>query len=70
MTLAGVAIGLMGAAGMTRLLSGLLYEVRPTDPATLAIVSVMLVAVAFAACYLPARQAMKEGCQLSVISRQ
>jgi putative ABC transport system permease protein len=59
MTLAGVAIGLIGAAGLTRLLSGLLYEVRPTDPATLAVVSMTLGSVAFVACCLPARQAMK-----------
>jgi putative ABC transport system permease protein len=59
MTLAGVVIGLIGAAGLTRLLSGLLYEVNPTDPATLAIVSITLASVAFIACYLPARQALK-----------
>jgi ABC-type antimicrobial peptide transport system permease subunit len=59
MTLAGIALGLLGAVALTSLLSGLLYEVRPTDPATLAVVSMTLAAVAFVACYLPARRAMK-----------
>jgi putative ABC transport system permease protein len=59
MTLAGIALGLLGAAALMRLLSGLLYEVRPTDPATLAVVSITLAAVAFAASAVPAWQAMK-----------
>ena len=59
LTLAGLAIGLVGALGMTRLLSGMLYEVRPTDPMTFAGVSVLLAAIALLASYIPARRATK-----------
>ncbi|MGA8142318.1 MAG: ABC transporter permease [Candidatus Acidiferrales bacterium] len=57
--LAGVAIGLAGTLALTRVLTGLLFEVAPTDPAILAGVSVALAAVALLACYLPARRAMR-----------
>jgi putative ABC transport system permease protein len=59
LALIGVAIGLAGALGLTRFLSGLLYGVKPGDPLTLAAVSALLIAVAFLACYIPARQATK-----------
>ncbi len=61
MTLAlmGVAIGIGGAVGLTRFLSGLLYGVRPTDPLTFTVVSLLLTAVALLACYIPARRATK-----------
>jgi predicted permease len=59
LALIGVAIGLAGALGLTRFLSGLLYGVRPGDPATLVAVSALLIAIAFFACYFPARQAAK-----------
>jgi predicted permease len=55
----GVAIGLAGALGLTRFLSGLLYVVKPSDPLTLVAVSALLMAVALLASYLPARQAAK-----------
>jgi putative ABC transport system permease protein len=55
----GIAIGLLGAFGLTRLMSGLLFEVAPTDALTFASVSVVLLVVAFLACYLPARRATK-----------
>jgi ABC-type antimicrobial peptide transport system permease subunit len=55
----GVAIGLAGALGLTRFLSGLLYGVKPGDPPTLVAVSVLLVVVALLASYLPARQAAR-----------
>jgi predicted permease len=55
----GLAVGLAGAFAASKLLSKLLFEVKPTDPATYAAVAVLLAAVAVAACYLPARRAMK-----------
>jgi putative ABC transport system permease protein len=53
----GVVIGLAGAWALTRVLTTLLYEVKPTDPLTFAAVPVLLIAVAILACWLPARQA-------------
>jgi putative ABC transport system permease protein len=55
----GVAIGLAGALGLTRFLSSLLYGVKPTDPLTLAALSLLLIAVALLASYIPARRAAK-----------
>jgi putative ABC transport system permease protein len=55
----GLLVGLAGALTLTRLLSGLLYEISPTDPATLMGVGVMLAAVAAASSYLPARRAAR-----------
>ncbi|HTV54011.1 MAG TPA: ABC transporter permease [Terriglobia bacterium] len=57
LTVAGVALGLVGALGVTRFLSSLLYGVEPADPSTLAGVSLVLTSVALLACYLPARRA-------------
>jgi putative ABC transport system permease protein len=54
---AGLAIGVVGALALTRVLAGLLYDVSPTDTATFAGVVVVLGAVAVAASYLPARRA-------------
>jgi putative ABC transport system permease protein len=56
-TLAGAGLGLAGSAALTRYLATLLFDVRPTDPATLAAVTALLVAVATLACYVPARRA-------------
>jgi ABC-type antimicrobial peptide transport system permease subunit len=55
----GLAIGLGGALAATRLLSSLLYGVRPTDAFTFAAVSLLLLGVAFIASYLPARRATR-----------
>jgi len=53
----GIAVGLVVAAGVTRLMASLLYEVEPVDPLTYAVVAVALVAVAALASYVPARRA-------------
>jgi putative ABC transport system permease protein len=59
LTLAGVAIGLAGAVALSRFLAGMLFAVQPHDPATLAGVSLVLIAVAALACYIPARRATR-----------
>lgn len=59
MTAAGIAIGLDGAFGATRVLASLLYEVKPSDPITYAAVSTLLAGLALLAGYLPARRASK-----------
>jgi putative ABC transport system permease protein len=59
MGLAGLGIGLVAAFLASRLLDNLLFEVNPADPATFAVVSVMLLAVVLAAAYLPARRATR-----------
>jgi ABC-type antimicrobial peptide transport system permease subunit len=53
----GLGIGLAGALLLSRLLNGLLYGVRPTDPLTFAAVAAVLLAVAATACFFPARRA-------------
>ncbi len=55
----GVAVGLVGALLTTRMLAALLFEVRPTDPATLGTAAVLLLATAVAASWLPARRAAR-----------
>jgi putative ABC transport system permease protein len=55
----GSLIGLGGAIGVTRLMSGMLYGVGATDPLTLAVVAGLLVGVTLLACYVPARRAAK-----------
>ena len=55
----GIVIGIAGALVLTRLLVSLLYEVRPTDPATFAAVSAILAGTALLASYIPARRATK-----------
>jgi predicted permease len=55
----GVAIGITGALALTKLLSSLLYAVKPTDPATFAGVAFLLGLIAVLACYVPARRAMR-----------
>ena len=59
LVLISIGIGLAGSLVMTRLIAGLLYEVRPADPATFAGIGVLLAVVALFACYLPARRATR-----------
>jgi predicted permease len=55
----GIGLGLLGALGLTRFLSGMLFEVKPLDPMVLTLVALLLGGVALVACYLPARRATK-----------
>jgi putative ABC transport system permease protein len=56
---AGVVAGIAGALAATRAMSSLLYGVSATDPLTFIAVAILLAAVTLAACYIPARRAMK-----------
>jgi putative ABC transport system permease protein len=57
--LVGLGVGIAGSAALTRLLTGMLYNVRPLDPVVLGSVSLLLAVVALLASYLPARRATK-----------
>jgi predicted permease len=59
LTIAGVVVGLLGAAGLTRLMASMLYGVRAFDPLTFGLVGVALGLVAVFATYLPARRATR-----------
>jgi ABC-type antimicrobial peptide transport system permease subunit len=57
MTLLGVAIGVIAAMVLTRLMQTMLFGVKPTDPVTFVAVGAILSAVALLACYIPAHRA-------------
>jgi putative ABC transport system permease protein len=57
MVLIGLGLGLVGAVAVTGILRSLLYEVKPRDPMTFAGVTILLLAVALAAAFIPARRA-------------
>jgi putative ABC transport system permease protein len=59
MTLIGLALGLVGAFSISRVLRGLLHGVSPTDPLTFVAVSIVLLVVALLACLVPARRATR-----------
>jgi putative ABC transport system permease protein len=59
LVLIGASIGLAAAVGVSRSMAGVLYGIRPIDPATFVIVSALLVGVAVSACYLAARRAVR-----------
>jgi ABC-type antimicrobial peptide transport system permease subunit len=59
LALAGIVIGSAAALALTQLMRSLLYEVSPADPLTFAGIAALLVGVALAACYIPARRAMR-----------
>jgi predicted permease len=59
LTALGIVVGVIGALGLTRAVRGLLYGVRAADPLTFAAVASLLILVAIAACYIPARRAMR-----------
>ncbi len=58
-TLVGLSTGLSVSFVLTRLLASLLFDVRPRDPATFALVTAVLASVALLACYIPARRATR-----------
>jgi predicted permease len=59
LTIAGMALGLAAALALTRVMKNLLFNVSATDPATFAIITLMLVGIALIASYIPARRATK-----------
>jgi putative ABC transport system permease protein len=59
LALAGVVLGMIGAAAASRLLAGLLFSVSATDPLVYSTLAALLLSIAALACYIPARRAMK-----------
>jgi putative ABC transport system permease protein len=59
LVLIGVGCGLVGALGVTRVMSSMLFGVSTTDPLTFGGISLLLAIVAFLACYIPARRATR-----------
>ena len=59
MTAIGLVIGVVAALGLTRVMDSLLFGVSPTDPLTFGTVAALLMIVALAATYIPARRAAR-----------
>jgi predicted permease len=59
LALAGVALGVAGAIGLSRFLASELFEIKPTDPATYAMSVALMIGVALIACFIPARRATR-----------
>jgi putative ABC transport system permease protein len=59
LTVIGIVVGLAGAFALTRLLASLLFGIGTTDPSTFVWIPILLAAVSFLACYLPARRAAR-----------
>jgi ABC-type antimicrobial peptide transport system permease subunit len=57
--MSGIILGVAAAFWLTRVVGALLFEVRTTDPAVYGGVSILLLSVSLAACYLPARRGTK-----------
>jgi putative ABC transport system permease protein len=57
--LAGVALGIAGSFALTRLMEKMLFHISPTDPTTFLIVTILFLAIALLASYLPARRATR-----------
>ena len=59
LTLIGMALGLVGAVASTRLLRDMLFGIKPFDPLTFAVMTLLLIGISLVACFLPARRATK-----------
>jgi predicted permease len=59
LTVIGLVTGLIASFGLTRLLQAQLFNVKPTDPMTLTVVTVFIAAIALVACYVPAQRATR-----------
>jgi len=59
LAIVGAGVGIGAALGVTRYLTSLLYDVHANDPLTMIAVAILLALVALAACYVPARRAMR-----------
>src|SRR5262249_30632462 len=59
LVLSGIALGLVGALALQRVIGKLLFGVSPTDPLTYAVIASLLIGVAVLACWIPARRATK-----------
>lgn len=59
LALAGLALGLVAALALTRLLKNLLFDISATDPLTFSAIALLLAGITLLACYLPARRATR-----------